>query len=330
MWRLWLQQLEQMVGITTSPCYMVVYGLTHEVQALILTGSIQGMSDEHEFSNAALSPLPHSTNVDTHSGNGEDYKQVPNSEKEWEITAYPELVAAIRSAVGPDKILSAAVPGLERDMLAFTELTVPKIMSQLDFLNVMTYDMMNRRDTVTKHHTGTALSLNSIEAYLGRGARPDQLNVGLAFYAKWFETQECEAGHEVGCKTVLMEDPETGADLGGSGGFSWHDPIPDDVASSFQRALSDGKFDAVGGGYYYWDESERRWWTFDTPSAIQAKARTILEARGLGGIFAWGLGEDAPHWNHLAALNEGLKELRNVWGESWTSDLGVFAQFNGP
>jgi GH18 family chitinase len=43
-------------------------------------------------------------------GNGEDYKQITNSEKSWEVEAYPKLLAEIRSAIGPGKIISAAVP----------------------------------------------------------------------------------------------------------------------------------------------------------------------------------------------------------------------------
>jgi len=43
-------------------------------------------------------------------GNGEDYKKITNSEKSWEVGAYPKLLAEIRAAIGPDKIMSAAVP----------------------------------------------------------------------------------------------------------------------------------------------------------------------------------------------------------------------------
>ena len=44
-------------------------------------------------------------------GNGEDYKQVPNDAKQYQIEAYPKALAAIRTAIGHDKILSIAVPG---------------------------------------------------------------------------------------------------------------------------------------------------------------------------------------------------------------------------
>ncbi|KAL2756053.1 glycoside hydrolase family 18 protein [Sodiomyces alcalophilus JCM 7366] len=241
-------------------------------------------------------------------GNGEDYKRVPNSEKEWQIEAYPLLLESLRRALGPSKLISAAVPGLPRDLIAFTASTTPRIAAQLDFLNVMTYDLMNRRDNVTKHHTGVANSLAAIDAYLERGVSPDKLNLGFAFYAKWFRTGPCpDPENTVGCPTLLLEDPVTGADLGRAGGFSWHDPVPEAEAASFARALSEGKYDEREGGYYYWDEEERRWWTFDTPLAILRKFSLIVIEKALGGVFAWGLGEDAPRFEHLRAVNRGLR-----------------------
>ncbi|KAI1122014.1 glycoside hydrolase family 18 protein [Nemania abortiva] len=243
-------------------------------------------------------------------GNGEDYKQVPNDAKAWEITAYPLLLAEIRSALGPDKLMSAAVPGIPRDMLAFTPEALPQIMESLDFLNVMTYDLMNRRDNATKHHTGVQLSLNAVRAYMERGAPADKINLGFAFYTKYFRTEGGSCAKDpIGCPTGLMEDPETGADLGKTGGFSWHDDVPTDVEGSFQKALNEGRYDERGGGYWYWDEDQSLWWTFDTPETISRKFPLIMEEEKLGGVFAWGLGEDAPDFVHLKALNAGVKHF---------------------
>lgn len=193
-------------------------------------------------------------------------------------------------------------------MIAFTEETVPEIMKSLDFLNVMTYDLMNRRDNVTKHHTGVQLSLDAVDAYMANGAPADSINLGFAFYTKYFrlEGKSCQA-NPIGCPTGLMEDPETGADLGKTGGFSWHDDVPKDVKGSFSKALSDGQYDEQGGGYWYWDEDESIWWTFDTPEAISKKFPLVVEEKKLGGVFAWGLGEDAPDFAHLKALNDGIR-----------------------
>jgi GH18 family chitinase len=245
-----------------------------------------------------------------YSGNGEDYKQVPNADKAWEIDAYPLLLSELRAALGPNKIISAAVPGLKRDMLAFTRETVPRIMRHVDFLNVMTYDLMNRRDTVTKHHTGIDLSLEAVDAYVSAGAAPQKLNLGFAFYTKYFKTEHdaCALSSPVGCPTLLLEDPETGEDLGRSGAFSWHDSAPEEVAESLARAVDHGVYDDQQGGYYYWDAMEDLWWTFDTPNAIKRKFPLIMGKRRLGGVFAWGLGEDAPLFKHFTALSDGLEE----------------------
>ncbi|KAL7620111.1 hypothetical protein AAE478_009103 [Parahypoxylon ruwenzoriense] len=243
-------------------------------------------------------------------GNGEDYKKISNERRVWEIAAFPKLLGEIRKALGPDKVISAAVPGLPRDMIAFTAKTVPEIMESLDFLNVMTYDLMNRRDNVTKHHTGVQASLISLHTYLANGATRDKINLGFAFYAKYFHTerQPC-IQNPIKCPTGPMENPGTGADLGRTGSFSWHDTVPENVRTSFEKSLTRGQYDSVGGGYWYWDEEEAIWWTFDNPTAIAKKFPLIVEKEKLGGVFAWGLGEDAPKWSHLKALNAGVRSL---------------------
>lgn len=195
-------------------------------------------------------------------------------------------------------------------MLAFKPDTVPLIMESLDFLNVMTYDLMNRRDNVTKHHTGIQASLVSLNAYIANGAPRDKINLGFAFYAKYFRTEkEPCVKNPIGCPTGLLEDPDTGADLGRAGSFSWRDTVPQNVEASLKNALTKGQYDPVGGGYYYWDEEEAIWWTFDTPESILKKFPLLVEKEKLGGVFAWGLGEDAPKWAHLEALCAGVKGL---------------------
>ncbi|GKT41349.1 endochitinase 42 [Colletotrichum spaethianum] len=248
------------------------------------------------------------------SGNGEDYKVITNEEKKWEMEGYPLLLEEVRKQLPEDKLISAATPGLERDMIAFTKETVPRIVRNLDFVNVMTYDMMNRRDNVTKHHTGMELSRTAVRNYMDRGVPAHKINLGFAFYTKWFKTTDCPEDKEVGCPTPLMEDPVTGGDLGQTGGFSWNDGIPDDVKASFERAQKDGKYDKEGGGYYYLDRAEKRFWTYDTPDAILRKFPAIVDDERLGGVFAWGLGEDGPEYNNLKAVNEGLAERKGRGG----------------
>ncbi|GMF68407.1 unnamed protein product [Aspergillus oryzae] len=141
-------------------------------------------------------------------GNGEDYKDIPNEQKAGEIETYPLFLAALRKELGKDKLISVAVPGKRGDMIAFTKEQGPKIWESVDMVNVMTYDLMNRRNNVTTHHTSVKGSLDSIKAYEEIGLDTQKINLGLAYYAKWFTTKK-DAGcdtHPLGCEVAELED----------------------------------------------------------------------------------------------------------------------------
>ncbi|KAF2748188.1 carbohydrate-binding module family 18 protein [Sporormia fimetaria CBS 119925] len=166
-------------------------------------------------------------------GNGADYKQTPNSLKTYEIPAFPKLLSAIRTAIGPTKLLSIAVPGKAGDMLAFTPSTGPQIWPSVDYVNIMSYDLMNRRDTITAHHTSVNGTLTTIQAYLALGCPPEKINLGFAFYAKFFTVSpSCTASSALGCPIVEAEDALTGADTLTSGAWTFesHHMTPIDVS----------------------------------------------------------------------------------------------------
>ncbi|KAL2867039.1 glycoside hydrolase superfamily [Aspergillus lucknowensis] len=155
-------------------------------------------------------------------GNGEDYKQIPNSAKVSEIETFPLFLEALRKAVGNEKIVSIATPGKKEDMIAYTKEQGPKIWPSVDFVNVMSYDLMNRRNNATMHHSSVLDSLDTINAYLDIGAPAEKLNLGVGYYAKWFTTQpdsDCES-HPLGCPVVVMEGPD-GKDNGKSGAWTF-------------------------------------------------------------------------------------------------------------
>ncbi|KAL4970198.1 glycoside hydrolase superfamily [Aspergillus stella-maris] len=151
-------------------------------------------------------------------GNGDDYKVHPNSEKVNEVETFPLFIQALRKVIGDEKLLSIATPGKRGDMIAYTAELGPKIWPHVDMVNVMSYDLMNRRDNVTKHHSSVIGSLDSIKAYKEIGAPPEKLNLGMAYYAKYFPVEanaDC-ADQPLGCPTVPMEG-EQGEDLKNSG-----------------------------------------------------------------------------------------------------------------
>ncbi|KAI1497785.1 family 18 glycosyl hydrolase [Biscogniauxia marginata] len=155
-------------------------------------------------------------------GNGADYRQIPNANKTGEIAAFPALLKDLKEQLQPlGKQLSIAVPGLERDMMAFTAENNPLIFDAVDMVNVMTYDLLNRRDTVTTHHTSVAGSLEIVRRYKQLGLEPSKINLGLAYYAKFFQTQPgVKCTEPVGCLLVKAENDD-GSDAGTSGAMTF-------------------------------------------------------------------------------------------------------------
>jgi chitinase len=84
----------------------------------------------------------------------------------------------------------------------------------------MSYDLMNRRDNVTAHHTSVTGAAECIENYIKIGAPVEKINLGFAFYAKYFTTAgRCTT--PLGCPIVAAEDPVTGQDRLTSGAWTF-------------------------------------------------------------------------------------------------------------
>lgn len=84
----------------------------------------------------------------------------------------------------------------------------------------MSYDLLNRRDTKTGHHTSVAGTIKAIENYLNIGAPADKINMGFAFYAKYFTTAGDCSKSPLGCALVPAEDA-TGKDALTSGAWTF-------------------------------------------------------------------------------------------------------------
>ncbi|KAI1143621.1 carbohydrate-binding module family 18 protein [Hypoxylon sp. FL0543] len=153
-------------------------------------------------------------------GNGADYKQIPNANKTAEMASFPLLLRAIKDAIAP-KQLSIAAPALQRDMIAYTAPQAPLIFAAVDMVNLMAYDMANRRDAKTRHHSSVKGSLDAAKRYLDLGLEPRKLNLGLAYYAKFFQTPpNATCAHPVGCPIVRAENDD-GGDAGTSGAVTF-------------------------------------------------------------------------------------------------------------
>ena len=106
-------------------------------------------------------------------------------------------------------------------MLGFTTETGPKIWPSVDFVNVMSYDLTNRRDKTVWHHTSVVDSETTIKNYLDIGAPADKLNLGFAYYAKYFTAEDnCSPTSPLNCSMVPAED-SNGKDTKTSGAWTF-------------------------------------------------------------------------------------------------------------
>jgi hypothetical protein len=103
----------------------------------------------------------------------------------------------------------------------------------------MSYDLMNCRDTVTKHHSSVADAESTIKGYLAIGAPPSKLNLDFAYYAKYFTTQGDCSLSPLNCPIALAEDA-WGQDTFKSGAWTFEKSHMHPVDTSALTVVWDG------------------------------------------------------------------------------------------
>jgi chitinase len=169
-----------------------------------------------------------------------------------------------------------------------------QIMPLLDWVNLMSYDMVNGFSTVTGHHTGLfstseqPISLDAGVKHLIRlGVPRAKIVIGAAFYGRTWE-QVADVNHG----------------LYQSGKFKNYVPY-----SGFSTQLSpvDGWVfyrDPVAQAPYAYSPTLKQFATFDDPTSLTRKTRYAREEK-LGGIMFWELSSDSNDGALLKALNVG-------------------------
>ena len=153
-----------------------------------------------------------------------------------------------------------------------------RLFAAVDFLNVQGYDFHGGWVPTMTGHQGNlhpdgtqnwGLGLDgAVGMYLAAGARPEQLNAGLAAY-----------GH--GWTGVT------------NGAEAWQ-PATASIGTKPYYEIRDvgvGYFDAEVGASWRYDAATGDWWSLDDPSSVTAKAEW-LAAQGYGGAMWWDLSGD--------------------------------------
>lgn len=209
------------------------------------------------------------------------------------------LVNELRKELGKESIVSFAAGGFT----AFLDKSVEwkKVMKKVDFVNLMTYDLVNGYAKATGHHTplyGTPQQTEStdhaVNYLINLGIPSNKLIIGGAFYSRIFENV-----------------PPANNGLYQPGKFKTAE-----VYKNFPTALS-----ADSGFVYYWDEvakapylyneQQKLFVTFDDRHSLDLKAKYVVDKK-LGGIMFWQLAQDIRSGGLLDAIHEVKKSYTSL------------------
>ncbi|KAI1327869.1 carbohydrate-binding module family 18 protein [Xylariaceae sp. FL0255] len=135
-----------------------------------------------------------------------------------DIVNFAPFLQSIKSNI-KDKNISLTLAGTEVGMAAFfaprNETHIQNAWDVVEFATIMAYDFVNRDSSYTGHHTDIAHTYDAVIQYLAFGLKREQINLGFAFYAKWFQTIP-DCAEPLDCALVPPETPNR-TDTGKSG-----------------------------------------------------------------------------------------------------------------
>ncbi|GAB3208358.1 glycosyl hydrolase family 18 protein [Marinactinospora thermotolerans] len=182
---------------------------------------------------------------------------------------------------------------------------VDKLVEEFDFLNVQGYDFSGAWDRTAGHQSNVRVPEGDpaatprsyetvIQAYLDRGAEPEDLVMGVPFYGRgWTGVEPGPQGNGL-----------WGAAQGGAPGV-WEPGFNDyKVLKEFvgQDGFELYRDDHAGTAWLY---NGTDFWNFDDPTAIAQKAAWVRE-KGLSGIMTWSLDGDDEQGSLVRAFDGEL------------------------
>jgi chitinase len=204
---------------------------------------------------------------------------------------YVLLLAAVRSAVGPGKLLTVAVPASPRSI---EPLEYADMARSLDWASVMTYDFHSGgvragfNSALYNHDDPSNPKLNlhdAVQAILAKGVPRSKLVGGVPFYGRGWRGVESSGVWSTGTGTMQV------------GGYRA-------IATSFLQAPGFVRYwDDVAKVPWLYNAATKEWITYEDPQSMRLKGEYIA-AQKLSGAMFWELSnDDGPL---LDALRSGL------------------------
>jgi chitinase len=210
-------------------------------------------------------------------------------------THFTALLQALRNEMGNDYILSFAAGGF----IKYLEQSIdwPAVMPLVDFVNLMTYDLVGGYATTTGHHTplysyrqGQESTDVCVSWLLAHKVPAAKLVTGAAFYARvWEKVPDINNGlYQPGIFKEGIDFAHFKEYFSDTSGFQYH-------------------WDNKARAPYQYNARKQLFATFDDKHSIREKARYV-RSKKLGGIMFWELNEDQPKNGLLEELWQVLHQ----------------------
>ncbi|HKO81339.1 MAG TPA: glycoside hydrolase family 18 protein [Chitinophagaceae bacterium] len=207
---------------------------------------------------------------------------------------FTALVKELRSSLGEKHEISFAAGGFPK----FLEQSIDwkEVMPVVNYVNLMSYDLVNGYSTITGHHTplySTASQKesadNAISYLTSIGVPANKIIIGAAFYARTWENAD-----------------SLNNGLYRSGKFKSFIPY-----RQFATRLSEGDGfvfyrDSTARAPYAYSAAKKTFATFDDPLSIRGKTQYVID-KGLKGIMFWELSLDKQSDGLLDAIDRVKK-----------------------
>jgi chitinase len=204
---------------------------------------------------------------------------------------FTKLVKQLRKTLGKKSEISFAAGGFN----SFIDNAVDwkKVMKKVNYVNMMTYDLVSGYSKVTGHHTAlystdrqTESTDNAVQRLLALGIPSKKIVIGAAFYGRMWEAV-----------------PDTNSGLYQSGKF-----LTSISYKNFSSRLSADsgfvyRWDAQAMAPYLFNPSRHLFVTYDDKRSMQEKTKYAMDKK-LGGIMFWQLTGDVYFGGLLDAINE--------------------------
>jgi len=206
---------------------------------------------------------------------------------------FSELVKKLRATLGKKKVITFAAGGFQQYLEQAVDWTT--VMRFVDYVNLMTYDLVSGYATTTGHHTALysnpqqkESTNNAVQYLLKAGVNPKKIVIGAAFYCRIWENVAANHNglYQGGRFKMGVNYRNFGQHLSKDSGFVYF-------------------WDEVTQAPYAYHPIKKLFATFDDKRSVALKTAYVL-SHNLGGIMFWELGADTYTNGLLQVITETL------------------------